>query len=181
MVSINELLKLSKRGLQIKGDSRAEVARRLNRIVKGNGVARLIDFLSLLHYIASEGDYHVLSSLGFTSTLDQQDLSRLNKIFDYLLKNFQKNITLGEMSKIASMSSAAICRYFKDRTNKTFITFLNEIRVGHACKLLIEKKEMNISEICFECGFNNLTNFNIQFKKLKKMPPMLYRETYNSP
>ena len=179
MGAINELLQLSKRGILITGSSKKEVAKRLRKIVKGEGVNRLLDFISLLNYIASKGEYEVLSSIGFTSTLDKQDLSRLNKISDYLLKNFQKTITLNDVSKVANMSSAAFCRYFKDRTNKTLITFLNEIRIGHACKLLIENKNMNISEICYECGFNNLTNFNIQFRKLKNMNPMLYRDTYH--
>ena len=179
MGAINELLQLSKRGILISGDSKKEVARRLKKIVKGYGVTRLLDFISLLHFISSKGEYEVLSSIGFAQTLDKQDLSRLNKIFDYLLNNFQKTITLDDVSKVANMSTAAFCRYFKDRTNKTLITFLNEIRIGHACKLLIENKNMNISEICYECGFNNLTNFNIQFKNLKNMNPMSYRNTYN--
>ena len=180
MSDIAELLKLSRRGLQIQGRSKIEVARRLRKIVRAEGAPRLIDFISLLHYIASEGEYKVLSSLGFTSKPDQQDLSRLNRIFDYLLNNFQQNITLGDASRVANMSSSAFCRYFKDRTNKTFVSFLNEIRIGHACRQLIEENEMNISEICYECGFNNLTNFNIQFKKLKGISPKAYRDKHIS-
>ena len=181
MVTINELLQLAGRGLLIRGTSKPEVARRLNKVVKGNGAERLIDFISLLHFIASKAEYEVLSSLGFTHVLDKSDLSRLNRIFDYLLKNFRENITLDEVAGVAHMSSAAFCRYFRERTNKTLITFLNEIRIGHACKLLIENKNMNISEICYECGFNNLTNFNIQFKKLKNTNPLAFRENYNMP
>ena len=177
--AIKKLMQLSQRGLLIIGPSKAEVARRLHTIAKGSGMQRLLDFISLLHFIATKGEYEVLSSLGFTQTLDQGDLSRLNKIFDYLLKKFQENITLLEISKIANMSPASFCRYFKERTNKTLITFLNEIRIGHACKLLIENKNLNISQICYDCGFNNLTNFNIQFKKLKKMSPLAFRETYH--
>ena len=178
-LAIKELMQLSKRGLLIVGESKAEVAVRLQKIAKGSGMQRLIDFISLLHFIATKGEYEVLSSLGFSQSLDQGDLSRLNKIFDYLLKQFQKNITLHEISNIANMSPASFCRYFKERTNKTLITFLNEIRIGHACKLLIENKNMNISQICYDCGFNNLTNFNIQFKKIKKMTPLAFRETYH--
>ena len=178
-LAIKELMQLSQRGLLIVGQSKPEVARRIHTIAKGSGMQRLIDFLSLLHFIASNKEYEVLSSLGFTQLLDKKDLSRLNKIFDFLLKNFQNNITLEEISAIANMSTASFCRYFKERTNKTLITFLNEIRVGHACKLLIENKNMNISQICYDCGFNNLTNFNIQFKKIKKTSPLLFRETYH--
>ena len=178
-IAIKELMRISQRGLLIVGQSKVEIARRIHTIAKGSGMQQLIDFISLLHFIASKSDYEELSSLGFTLMPDKNDLSRLNKIFDYLLKNFQNEITLYQISKIANMSPASFCRYFKERTSKTLITFLNEIRVGHACKLLIENKHMNISQICYDCGFNNLTNFNIQFKKIKKMSPVTYRESYH--
>jgi len=180
MGAVKEMLHQSKRGLVFKGKSKKEIAFRLKKIAKDNGPGRLINFISLLHYIASNSEYEVLSSLGFSSSLNSQDLSRLNKVFDYLLKNFHKNISLHDVCKVAYMSSAAFCRYFKERTNKTFITFLNEIRIGNACKLLIENKNMSISEICYQSGFNNLTNFNIQFKKIKNTNPQAYREKYNS-
>jgi AraC-like DNA-binding protein len=178
---ISELMELSKRGLKIVGQSKKEVALRIHKIktTKGSGMQRLIDFISLLHFIASKGEYEVLSSLGFTPILDQHDLSRLNKVFDFLLKNFQNSITLDDVAAIANMSRASFCRYFKERTNKSLITFLNEIRIGHACKLLIEHKHLNISQICYDCGFNNLTNFNIQFKKIKNTNPLVYREMYH--
>lgn len=179
MTSISEFLNLSKKGILIQERTRPEITQRLHKIVNEDGVTRLMDFISLLHYIASESDYRVLSSLGFANMFEQQELSKLNKIFDYLLNNFQNTITLEEVSKVSNMSTTNFCKYFKSHTNKTLITFLNEIRIGYACKLLIEKREMSISEICFECGFNNLTNFNIQFKRMKNMSPTIYRETYN--
>ena len=178
-LAISELMQLSKRGLLILGQSKIEVTHRIHKIAKGSGMQRLIDFISLLHFIASKGEYKVLSSLGFTQTIDKNDLSRLNRIFDYLLKNFQNNITLDKVSQVANMCPTSFCKYFKERTNKTLITFLNEIRIGYACKLLIENENMNISQICYECGYNNLTNFNIQFKKLKNMNPLAYQEMYH--
>ena len=178
-LAIKELMLLSQRGLLIVGPSKAEIARRIHAIATGNGMQRLIDFISLLHFLSTKVEFEVLSSIGFTHSTDKTDLSRLNRIFDHLLNRFQENITLQEISTVANMSTAAFCRYFKERTNKTLITFLNEIRVGHACKLLIENKNMNISQICYDCGFNNLTNFNIQFKKIKKMNPLSFREKYN--
>lgn len=179
--AIKELLQLSQRGLSVQGSSKPEIARRLLRTVRKTGFERLAEFISLLQFIATNSEYKVLSSLGFSNAIDEKDLSRLNKIFDHLLKNFGNQITLPEVAKIANMSSTAFCRYFKERTNKTMITFLNEIRIGHACKLLIENKNMNISQICYECGFNNLTNFNIQFKKLKMMSPLEFRQRYTLP
>jgi len=178
MSVIKNLLENTKRGLLFKGKTKKIISSRIKKIVKDKGPERLINFISLLHFIATEGEYEMLSSLNFTNMLDSQDLSRLNRIFDYLLKNFQTEITLQDVCKVACMSASAFCRYFKERTNKTLFTFLSEIRIGNACKLLIENKNMNISEICYTSGFNNLTNFSIQFKKLKKMTPQSYRKMY---
>ena len=179
MSEIRELMQMSKRGLLLLGQSKVEAVRRIRKIAKGTGIQRLTDLISLLHFIATKVEFEVLSSLGFYHILDKNDLSSLNRVFDYLLKNFQNNITLSDVSKIANMSTVSFCRYFKECTNKTLISFLNEIRIGQACKLLIENKNMNITQICYDCGFNNLTNFDIQFKKLKKMNPLTFREIYH--
>ena len=179
MKVIGRLLDLSKRGILIQGRTKSEIAERLNKIVTEDGAVRLIDFIALLYYIASESEYKILSSIDFANRINNENLTKINKVFDYILNNFRGNISLEDVSKIANMSVANFCKYFKSHTNKTLVTFLNEIRIGYACRLLIEKKDLSISEICFECGFNNLTNFNIQFKKYKKMTPRSYRELYS--
>lgn len=176
---IRELLQQSKRGLLIKGPSKKTVSRLLNMVVNKNGIDRILEFISMLHFIAIEAEFEVLSSLGFSSTIDEEEVTKLNKVFDYLLNNFSHTITLKEIADISNMSPTTFCRYFKKITNKTFVTFLNEIRVGHASKLLIENKNKNISQICLESGFNNLTNFYIQFHKFKNLSPMEFKHKYN--
>lgn len=176
---IRELLQQSKRGLLIKGESKKTVSRLLKIVVNKNGIDRILKFFSMLHFIAVEAEYESLSSLGFSTTIDEEEVTKLNKVFDYLLKNFSRTITLKEIADISNMSPTTFCRYFKKITNKTFITFLNEIRVGHASKLLIENKNKNISQICLESGFNNLTNFYIQFHKFKNLSPLEYKHKYN--
>jgi AraC-like DNA-binding protein len=175
---IRELLQQTKRGLLIKENSKKTVARLLNRVVNTVGIDQIIEFISMLHFVATKAEYEPLSSLGFSATIDEEEVIKLNKVFDYLLKNFSRGITLQEIADISNMSPTTFCRYFKKITNKTFITFLNEIRVGHASKLLIENKNKNISQICFESGFNNLTNFYIQFHKLKNLSPMEFKNKY---
>jgi len=178
---IKKLLELSKRGLAIRESSKKEVARRLYRTVNKTGVERLLEFIAMLNFIASEADYKIISSAGFSTNCDEKDVNKLNKIFSYLLENFSKKITLDQIAGITNLSPTAFCRYFKERTNKTFITFLNEIRIGNACKYLIQNDDMNISQICFLVGFNNITNFSIQFKNIKKMTPVEYRNKYRNP
>jgi AraC-like DNA-binding protein len=178
MQSIKNILTLSKRGIKILDNSRGNVASKFIKCVKSNNEERIINLLSLLHYIETKANYKILSSNSFINHVDDKDLVRLNKVFDYLLNNFQEDINLSRASEIANMSPTAFCRFFKKHTNKTMVNFLNEIRIGYACKLLVENENMNISQICFECGYNNLTNFIIQFKKLKNCPPLTFRQKY---
>jgi AraC-like DNA-binding protein len=92
-----------------------------------------------------------------------------------MLSNYHKSITLHDMAFVANLSTSAFCRYFKRITNKTFIQFLNEIRIGQACKILQEKENYSISQICYECGFNNVSYFINCFKKNTGMTPLEYR------
>lgn len=100
------------------------------------------------------------------------------RVVSYLNENFEKKIDLEEVSAIAYMTPNAFCRYFKKRTHKSFTQYLNEIRLRHACKLLIEG-ELQIATVCYQSGFNTLTNFNRQFKTLMKTTPSEYMERYN--
>lgn len=173
------LLEQSKRGLLIMGPSKKTVSRLLNSVINKTGIERILEFISMLHFIATEAEFETLSSQGFSTNIDKDEVAKLNKVFDYLSHNFSRNITLKEMADISNMSPTTFCRYFKKITNKTLITFLNEIRVGHASKLLIENKNKNISQICLESGFNNLTNFYIQFHKFKQLSPMEFKHKYD--
>ena len=91
------------------------------------------------------------------------------------MKNFTETIKLDDISSIANMTSTAFCKYFKGKTGKTFSSFVNEVRIGQACKL-IGNESLDISEICYSCGFNNLTNFNRNFKHFTKMTPTEFKK-----
>ena len=94
------------------------------------------------------------------------------------MRNFDKEISLAEIAAVANMALTTFCNFFKEHYRVTFVEYLNEIRIGHACKLLTEKNK-NVVEAAYQCGFNNLANFNRQFKKLKNMTPTEYRRTIN--
>lgn len=177
---IRKLLKTARNGMIISGEAKEKIKELLNLTIEKKGFERMISFISLLNFMATKAEHKELSSAGFRLTFDDKEVNRLNEISDFLLKNFTRTIRLSEVSTIAHMSETAFCRYFKEKTNKTLITFLNEIRVGYACKLLIEKQHLNVSQICNRTGFNNLTNFNIQFKKIKNCSPLEYRSLYYS-
>ncbi|MEJ0055678.1 MAG: AraC family transcriptional regulator [Bacteroidota bacterium] len=101
------------------------------------------------------------------------------KIYEHILGNFKEEIRLETVAELAGMNISSFCRFFKKTTNKTFSHYLNEVRVGYACRLLMEHK-YNISETCYECGFNNISNFNRQFKNIVKMPPSEYAKLHRS-
>jgi transcriptional regulator GlxA family with amidase domain len=105
------------------------------------------------------------------------DSDRIKKVFEYVMQNYKEDIKLNDIAGLASMSESAFSRYFKKRTRKTFSTFLTEIRIEHACKLL-QKDKHSVSEISFESGFNNLSNFNRQFKSVKNTTPLNYRSRF---
>jgi transcriptional regulator GlxA family with amidase domain len=98
---------------------------------------------------------------------------------DYLNKNFEKNVSLSEAAKLVAMSEVAFSRFFKLRTGKTFVDTLNEVRLGHASRMLIETTQ-SINEVAYKCGFNNMSNFNRTFKKKKDCTPKEFRHEYTS-
>lgn len=101
----------------------------------------------------------------------------MQKVHEYVMKHFKEEIRLNEVAALTNMTEAAFCRYFKSRTNKTFSDFVSEIRIGHACKLLMEEK-FSVTQICYESGFNTVSNFNRQFKNLMNKSPLQYQKTY---
>ena len=108
---------------------------------------------------------------------NQKETERIENIYKFSIANYENEISLHTIAGVAGMTVPAFCSYFKKRTKKTYISFLNEIRIGAACQKLITT-DKNVSEICFESGFNTIANFNSQFLKIKKVTPLLYRKSY---
>ncbi|HLT94741.1 MAG TPA: AraC family transcriptional regulator, partial [Membranihabitans sp.] len=100
------------------------------------------------------------------------------EIYQYTLSNFKNGITIQEVARHVHISPNYFCRYFKKRTSKTYIEFVTELRVGYACKLLLENN-LNINQICYESGFNNVSNFNRKFKEFTGLSPSQYYKTYS--
>ena len=138
---------------------------------------QFIAFLDILHLI-SNAKKQKLSSLINLKKYAGDEGKRMSDIFQYSMNNFHKQITLHEVSNIANMTPNAFCRYFKQRTNKTFVNFLIDIRIGNACKLLSKKTDLSITEISYMSGFNNLANFNRKFKAMKGITPSEYRKKH---
>ena len=140
--------------------------------------SKLSRFLILLELLkkASVCNYMSLSSFIYDKKYKEPEGKRMQDVFDYTMTHSNNDISLETISEVANMTKNAFCKYFKKRTNKTYFRFLNELRIEHACKLLIEETEMGIADVAFRSGFKNLSNFNRQFKMIKKVNPSIFKK-----
>ena len=136
---------------------------------------QFLTFMNILNLLG-EANRKKLSSLINLKKYNGNEGKRMGDIFQYTMDNFHKEVTLNNVANIANMTPNAFCRYFKQRTTKTFVNFLIDIRIGNACKLLAKNNDLSITEISYKSGFNNLANFNRKFKFLKGVTPSEYRK-----
>jgi AraC-like DNA-binding protein len=176
-VHIRSLLDRAKRGLQITGKTKQKVAEILESLLHTTDNHRIILLMEALNTIASCKQLETLSSIGFKYDLVEDEKDRINAIYEYSLKNFKRPIQLEEIAGVANISPSSFCRYFKSRTRKTYSQFLIEIRVGHACKLLIEN-HLSIKQLCYESGFNNFSSFHKYFKLITSKSPLTYQREF---
>lgn len=177
MNNIRDLIERSRRGLKFTGKSKLEITRFIRSSVNDVGVRKVTNLLTLLELMATSTEYKLLASVGFTNSVNSEDFERFNKVYKFLVKNFATSIRLEEVSTLVGLTPTAFCRYFKERTKKTFVEYLNEMRIGYSKKLLLENK-MKISTISGEVGFPNLSNFISQFKKVTGMSPSQFQKQF---
>lgn len=174
---IRTLFIKAQNGLLIRGKVKESIIMLMQQLLQASSTARIISLLQILHHIAGNMDNKVICSESSGGQLRPHDSSRINDIYQFVMANFSKPLKLGSVAKIANLAPNSFCRYFKSRTRKSFSRFLIEVRINHACKLLLETQEP-IAEICYESGYNSFSNFNKHFKMLMKRTPLDYRKTY---
>ncbi|MFP9099593.1 AraC family transcriptional regulator [Flavobacterium sp. RHBU_24] len=175
-----ELLKViekSGQGIQIKESNNTYLTEAIVRIIETQGTKKILSLIEVLLEIGKCSNSKYLVSLGFKANFQESERDRIQNIYNYTLKNYKEQISLETIAKIAKMSRTSFCKFFKLRTGKTYSVFLNEIRVGNACKMLIEKK-LTVKEICFESGFLNFSSFHKCFKDSTGQTPLKYQRSY---
>lgn len=172
--SIKDLLQRSVHGLKISGATKEILQEKIKELEAKKGFWRITKLCECLAVLAETKEYVTVSTQEIKA-LNPKDQERIDKVFHYTMENFREPIQLSIISQKAGMSIPAFCNYFKKRTKKTYIDFVNEVRVGHACKLLLTT-QMSVLQICFECGFNTVANFNRQFLRIKKTTPSQFRK-----
>jgi AraC-like DNA-binding protein len=172
---LEQALKISRRGMMFHGSTKEQLNKLLFKISEEEGVAKLILLLQLLEILCNTNEYTLLASAGYVNTYQTRDNERVDKVFKYIFSNFSSEITLDDVAAVANMNKQAFCRFFKARTQKTLVEFINEIRIAHAIKLM-NTDDKNIGSIAYECGYNSISNFNKFFKLVTKKTPSEFKK-----
>jgi AraC-like DNA-binding protein len=174
---VMELLKLADSGVLFRGPKTEKVASTLHKMVELKGLERYIELLKVFNHLLKIEDREYLALPSSLPSSYDKDRDQIDKIYEYVFQNIQEGINLKEASKLVFMEPSSFCRYFKKKTNQTFMEYVKSVRIGIAAKLLAET-DKPITHICYECGYNNLANFNYYFKVIMKKTPSEYRKDF---
>ncbi|HEC43318.1 MAG TPA: AraC family transcriptional regulator [Bacteroides sp.] len=172
--SLHKLMENAKYGFKIETRQAAKLKGHIKNVLNTSGMERVIELLTLLNKLSIQKDLEIL----MTKTpmiLEYEDGQKLDKVFTYIMESYREKITLEEVAALINITPSAFCRYFKHRTQKTFSRFLIEVRIGKACKMLLEGE--NVAEACYSSGYNNISNFHRHFKRIMALTPNEYKRT----
>jgi len=172
--NLKRLVQKAESGVQFIGPDKA-LQKKIKSLNRHKGLLRLADFLIILNDLASESDIKVMNNENTLKLSGLNDSKIINNVYRYVAENFQKKISFDTAASVANMQRSAFCRYFKRKTKKKFTQFVNDIRIMHSCKLLSET-DKTVIEIAFECGYENTSYFNRQFRIFRKTSPKSFRE-----
>ena len=173
---IRKLLEAARKGVAFSDETIGKAYAVISQLIESKGFKSILLFLELLDVIACDSEYRVLSQYSMSADMSAQyDSRRVARIMKYLNANYSRDITLEEVASVVNMSIPTFSRFIRQRTGKSFVNCLNDIRISVVSKRLIEEPTRTISEIAFESGFSNLSNFNRVFKKKKGMTPQEFR------
>lgn len=172
-----DTLQQAKLGIQVLGNGRKNIAKLVTQVVESNGSRKIINLIEALLAIYTCREKKNLVSIGFKYHFQASEKDRIHAIYEYTIANFKEKISLDTIAGIAGISPNSFCKYFKLRSKKTYSTFLNEIRVSHACKLLMDGN-MNVKQICYESGFYNFASFHQYFKSITGKSPLQYQKLH---
>lgn len=173
------MLENAKKGIVFSEQVIMNVKEKLNSLTrKESGFYSVMELLNILYLLSVDTGSRILSSGSFVNSDESSDSRRIQKVINFLHDNYQNDICLQDVAKYVNMSEVSLSRFMKKRTGKNYIDFLNDLRLGIASRQLVNTTK-SVSEICFECGFNNLSNFNRIFRKRKGVTPKEFRENYS--
>lgn len=175
LAAVQRLLGRALRGVHFRGRPAAQAAERMRRMLTLAPLPRLQLLLETLDALAAAPGARLLASAGFAPVFNTDDGSRLGRVLDYVNRAAAEDVQQREAARLAGLSPAAFSRYFRKKLGHTFEAFVNEVRVGRTCRALIEAPERAVAEIAYAAGYNNLANFNRQFRRRTGLSPVAYR------
>lgn len=175
---IRDLFEKSKRGILFSKSTIQQISPRLKQLRSKQGFDSVLELMSILHDLSISRNMRILSDGSFSNIQPSYNSRRVEKVMEYLNQNFDKAILLADAAKLANMTEVSFSRFFKTHTGISFMDSLLEIRLGHASRLLIDTNQP-VAEVAYNCGFNNISNFNRLFKKKKNCTPKEFRENYS--
>jgi AraC-like DNA-binding protein len=176
MESINKLFERSKQGLSFYGNTQKELSERFRNLPQLSHFERLIELLNILQNLANSAEYISLNPANIRYNFNQKDQVRLGKVYRFVEENYAQEIDIQMVAKICNLTIPAFCNYFKKNINQTFTDFTNEYRINQACKMLLDG--LNIVDICYQSGFNNVSYFGRVFKQFKGINPSQFRRNF---
>lgn len=171
--AIKEIFNRAKRGIQFWGATQKRVKGKTERILKLKGFDKLLALLELLHFLANSTDYSYITASSFLPNTKMVELERVQLVYDYILKNYQDQISLNDAAAMLAMTKSSFCRFLKKHAKKTFSQIVNEIRISHACELMIQT-DKKISTIAYESGYDDISYFSRTFKKIMQTSPKAF-------
>jgi len=173
--AMEQFIDKAKDGLRFFGNTLEKAIVMMRDLIDKDSLSKITGFLNLITLLYQTNEYDSLSNGAYKPIYSERENKRINLIYLYVMQNFRDTVSLRDASALLDMTPNAFCRFFKKHTQKSFSRFVNEMRIGHACKLL-KDKNYNISEVCYASGYQNLTNFNKFFKEIMNKNPSLYRK-----
>jgi AraC-like DNA-binding protein len=177
MKEVRNLLVISKSGIKVTTSVQKMIIPIIEKMPKVTYLEKMLGLLEILKILAITKKYALIASKGFIYNASDENENRINKVHDFTIKNFDREITIEEVARLLNLTKESFCRFFKKITRKTYFQFLIEFRIGQACSMLVENN-LTIKEIGYDCGYENLSNFYHQFKKVMGKSPMQYQKDY---
>lgn len=180
MAQVKALFEKLAYGLEITGKTVGTIRQLMADLVHLHGIESIIQFFKILDMLAHTKDYHLLHNQAYTYLLKEEETNRINLVYNYVARNFRNPILIEEPASLLNMTPSSFSRYFRMKTSKSFSNFLTEVRIRNACNLLSIAETKSIAQICYESGFNTLSNFNKQFKAVMGITPKEYRRMFQT-
>lgn len=179
MIQIRNLFSRANQGIIFSQEVKEWSEKQLHTIIEADPFKRLIRLLDFLHELAGQEDYRLINAGSASLAIAPGDFNRINQVYALIAEKYMEEVNLEQAAELASMTIPAFCRLFKRLTGKTFTQFLNEYRISKSVQLL-STQDQPISEVAFACGYNSLSYFNRQFRKVTGHKPTNYRKVYKT-